>query len=173
MIARGILKPVLPEIESADRLASLVAAERAAGIAPQAIRRLAALLPADAEGAAAVAARLRLSKRAAKRLALAADPALDSPELLAYRIGSDSAVDRFLLRGNAGVDLQALALWPRPRLAIGGGDLIAMGLEAGPVVAATLQAIERDWAAAGFPADKDKVRALARRHVDQALRASQ
>jgi len=48
-----------------------------------------------------------------------------------------------------------------------------MGLEAGPVVAATLQAIERDWAAAGFPADTKEVRALARRHVDQALRSSQ
>jgi poly(A) polymerase len=173
MIARGILKPVLPEIGSADRLASLVAAERAAGIAPQAIRRLAALLPADAEGAAAVAARLRLSKRAAKRLALAADPALDSPELLGYRIGNEEAVDRFLLQGKADFDLKALQSWPRPRLAVRGGDLIAMGLEAGPIVAATLQAIERDWAAAGFSSDKETVRALARRHVDQALLDSQ
>jgi hypothetical protein len=40
-------------------------------------------------------------------------------------------------------------------------------------VAATLQAIESDWAAAGFSSDKEVVRALARRHVDQALRASQ
>src|SRR5204862_8229428 len=63
MIARGILKPVLPEIGAADRLAALVAAERSAGIAPHPIRRLAALLPADRDVAAAVAARLRLSKR--------------------------------------------------------------------------------------------------------------
>ena len=48
-----------------------------------------------------------------------------------------------------------------------------MGLEAGPIVAATLQAIEREWVRAGFPADRKEVRALARRHVDQALRASQ
>src|SRR6185436_15778333 len=68
MIARGILKPVLPEIASADRLTALVAAEARAGIAPEAIRRLAALLPADPELAASVAARLRLSKRAARRL---------------------------------------------------------------------------------------------------------
>ena len=173
MIARGILKPVLPEIEGADRLAALVAAEQAAGIAPEPIRRLAALLPINGEVAAAVAARLRLSKRAAKRLVSAADPALDAPELLAYWIGNDAAVDRFLLHGKAGTDLMALQAWPRPRLAIGGGDLIAMGIEAGPVVAATLQAIERDWAATGFSADRDVVRAMARRHVDQALRASQ
>jgi poly(A) polymerase len=173
MIARGILKPVLPEIEAADRLAALVAAEAAAGIAPDPIRRLAALLPADAEVAASVAARLRLSKRAARRLVSAADPALDAPELLAYRIGNEEAVDRFLLAGETGIDLGALQRWQRPRLAMSGGALIAMGLEPGPVVAATLQAIERDWAAAGFSADAAALRALAKRHVDQALRSSQ
>ena len=173
MIANGILRPVLPEIGAADRLTALVAAEAEARIAAEPIRRLAALLPADPEVAAAVAARLRLSKRAARRLVSAVDPTLDAPEPLAYRIGNAEAVDRFLLAGKTGIDLPALQLWPRPRLGIGGGDLIAMGLQPGPVVAATLQAIERDWAAEGFRADKEGVRALARRHVDQALRASQ
>jgi poly(A) polymerase len=173
MIARGIFAPVLPEIRSSDRLAALVAAEAAAGIAPDPIRRLAALLPADVEIAQAVAARLRLSKRMAKRLISAADPVRGEAEPLAYRIGNAEAVDRFLLAGETGVDLQALQTWQRPRLAVTGGDLIAMGLEAGPVVAATLQAIERDWAAAGFTPDKVAVRALARTHVDQALRSSQ
>jgi len=173
MIANNIFAPVLPEILSADRLEALVAAEAAAGIAPDPIRRLAALLPADAEVAASVAARLRLSKRAAKRLVSAADPARDAPEPLAYRIGNEEAVDRFLLAGETGIDLKALQVWQRPRLAISGGDLIAMGLEAGPVVAATLQAIERDWTASGFTSDKAAVRALARRHVDQILRSSQ
>jgi poly(A) polymerase len=173
MIARGILRPVLPEIGSADALAALVAAERAAAIAPEAVRRLAALLPPDPDAAGAVAARLRLSKRAARRLVSAADRTLDAPEMLAYRIGTAEAIDRFLLNGPPLPDLEALARWQRPRLAVGGGDLIAMGLEAGPVVAATLQAIERDWAAAGFSSDAKEVRALARRHVDQALRLSQ
>jgi poly(A) polymerase len=173
MAAHGIFRPVLPEIASADRLAALVAAEQAAGIAPAPIRRLAALLPSDPEIAASVAARLRLSKRAAKRLVSAADPALDAPELLAYRIGNDEAVDRFLLQSEPGLDLAALQAWPRPRLAVGGGDLIAMGLEEGPMVAATLKAIERDWAATGFSGDAAMVRALARRHVDQALRSRQ
>jgi poly(A) polymerase len=173
MIARGILRPVLPEIESADRLAALTAAERAAGIAPLAIRRLASLLPADAEVAAEVAARLRLSRRAAKRLVSAARPETAAPEALAYRIGAAEAVDNILLHGAAGQDLKALETWQRPRLPVGGGDLIAMGLEAGPQVAATLQAIEEEWLGAGFPADKAAVRAMARRHVDQALRSSQ
>jgi poly(A) polymerase len=174
MIERGILRPVLPEIGGAGRLAALVAAEQAAGIAPEPIRRLAALLPPDADGAADVAARLRLSRRAAKRLVSAARPGMDArPQALAYRIGTAEAVDSILLHGTPGADLKALAAWQRPRLPIGGGDLIAMGLEAGPQVAATLQAIEQEWLDAGFPADRAAVRAMARARVDQALRSSQ
>ena len=173
MIARGIFRPVLPEIEGADRLAALVAAEQAAGIGPEAVRRLAALLPADAKIAAAVAARLRLSKRLSARLASAAATGLDDPYALAYRLGPAEAVDRILLHGAPGPELARLESWRRPRLPIGGGDLIAMGLEAGPVVAATLQAIEEEWLRAGFPDDAAAVRAMARARVDQALRSSQ
>jgi poly(A) polymerase len=173
MIERGIFRPVLPEIASADRLAALVAAEQAAGIGPVSVRRLAALLPADPKLAAAVAARLRLSKRLAARLASAAGTGLDDPHALAYRLGPAEAVDRILLRGGPGPALAALESWRRPHLPVGGGELIAMGLEAGPAVAATLQAIEEEWLRAGFPDDKAAVRAIARRHVDQALRSSQ
>ncbi len=45
MLAGGLFVPVLPEIVAADRLAALVASETAAGIAPDGLRRLAALLP--------------------------------------------------------------------------------------------------------------------------------
>jgi poly(A) polymerase len=173
MIERGILRPVLPEIESADRLAALVAAERAAGIAPDPVRRLAALLPVDPGVAASVAARLRLSKRRATRLVSAAEAGLDEPHPLAYRIGAAQAVDRILLHGEVRPGLKELESWQRPRLPIGGGDLIAMGLSAGPAVAATLHAVEEEWLRAGFPADRETVRALARRLVDQALRSSQ
>ena len=173
MIERGILRPVLPEIRSADRLAALIAAERAAGIAGDPIRRLAALLPADPELAASVGARLRLSKRQAARLVSAASDARDAPEILAYEIGAEQAVDRFLLAGETGHDLASLQQWRKPRLPVSGGDLIAMGLQAGPVVARTMQAIEREWVRSGFPPDRKEVRALARRHVDQALRERQ
>ena len=172
MVGRGILKPVLPEIEAADRMSALVAAERAAGIAPEAIRRLAALLPEDPEISANIAARLRLSKRQAKRLVSAAESRLDAPEVLAYEVGAEEAVDRFLLQGRSDVDLKALQTWTRPRLPISGGELIAMGLEPGPVVARTMQAIVHEWSRSGFPQEKAEERALARRHVDQALRES-
>ncbi len=151
MIARGLFVPVVPEIEDAGRLAALVAAERAAAIAPDPLRRLAALLPPDPATAEKVAARLKLSNRAKKRLGLAADPALGvSPHRLAYRIGTEGALDRLLLAGRV-EDATAIAAWPVPRLPIGGGDLIARGVAQGPDVARTLRRIEDQWEAAGFP----------------------
>jgi poly(A) polymerase len=178
MVGRDILKPVLPEIEpdGVERLARLVRREAEAGSAPHPLRRLAALLPADGEKAAAVAARLRLSNRSAKRLASAARRGSDDSqptEVLAYRIGADEAVDRILLGDGDVSATAALAGWQRPRLRIGGGDLIAMGLAACPIVARTLQAIEREWAESGFPPEGGAQRAIARRHVDQALREAE
>jgi poly(A) polymerase len=173
MIDRSIFRPVLPEIKSADRLQSLVAAERANEIAPNPIRRLAALLPSNPDVATSVAARLRLSKRLAARLVAAAGTALAAPEHLAYRIGAAEAVDRILLHGVPEPGLKQLESWQRPRLPVSGGELIAMGLEAGPMVAKTIQAIEEEWMRAGFPADKAAARAMARRHVDQTLRSKQ
>ena len=174
MIERGIFRPVLPEISSAGRLQALVAAERAAEIGPDALRRLAALIPVDPGVATDVAARLRLSNRQTKRLASAAvtDTGPGSQEALAYLAGQAEAVDRLLLHAAPTPGLKALEQWQKPRMPVSGGDLISMGLSAGPQVAAALQATEREWIAAGFPADKAAVRAIARRHVDQALRSS-
>jgi poly(A) polymerase len=175
MVGRGILKPVLPEIEpdGAGRLARLVAREAEAGVEAHPLRRLAALLPADGEKAAAIAARLRLSNRSARRLAAAAGRGpgdARAPEMLAYAIGAEEAVDRILLGDGDPGATAALGGWQRPRLRLGGGELIAMGLAPGPVVARTLQAVEREWAEAGFPPEAAAQRAIARRHVERALR---
>ena len=152
MVDRGLFAPVLPEVDAADRMAGLVEAERGAGIAPDPLRRLAALLPADAEVASRVAARLKLSNKAKKRLVSAAETSLGiNPRALAYRIGGESAVDRLLLAGNPG-DAAAITEWTVPRLPIRGGQLIARGVPQGPEVARTLQRIEETWVAAGFPA---------------------
>lgn len=174
MVDRDILKPVLPEIEPAgvDRLERLVRREREAGAEPNAFRRLAALLPAEPETATAVAVRLRLSNRSAKRLAVAAGheggPG-PSPQLLAYALGAEEAVDRILLGDGDPASTAALAGWQRPRLRLSGGDLIALGLTPGPIVAKTLQAIEREWAEAGFPPEAAAQKAMSRRHVEKAL----
>lgn len=153
MIERKILLPVLPEIEPASvpRLQALVAAELEAGVAPDALRRLAALLPRDPELAERVAVRLKLSTKARKRLACAATTDLDAnPQALAYFIRNECAIDRLLLAGQVD-DAASIAGWPVPRLPIGGGELIRRGLTAGPAVARTLRAIERRWVEEGFP----------------------
>jgi poly(A) polymerase len=177
MVDRGILRPVLPEMGEAgvERLERLVRRETEAGIEPHPLRRLAALLPADAEIVAAVAARLRLSNKAAKRLAAVAGRTLDEaePAILAYRLGAEAAVDRLLLGKGEAAAARTLEGWQRPRLTVGGGDLIQMGLEPGPSVAKTLHAIEREWGETGFSSDKAEQKRLALRHVDQALRERQ
>jgi poly(A) polymerase len=165
MIERGILKPVIPEITDGGTLERLIAAERRFGIAPHPLRRFAALLPPDAETAAAVATRLRLSNKAVKRLSLAAARTTGDPRRLAYAIGSEGAIDRLLL---AGEDPAEIRDWQVPRLPVSGGELIGMGLTAGPEVARTLQAVERAWMDAGFP-DREAAKAIARAKVEEAL----
>jgi poly(A) polymerase len=153
MLGRAILRPVLPEIEptSLSALEALIAAEQSADIEGDPVRRLAAVLPRDPAVAEAVAGRLRLSNKAKKRLACAAAEIGSSPpRALAYRVGTDCAVDRLLLAGQA-AEAAAVRDWHSPRLPITGGALIKRGLPEGPVVARTLRAIDERWVEAGFP----------------------
>jgi poly(A) polymerase len=178
MVEHGILRPVLPEIdaEGAQRLARLVPREREAGLDAAPLRRFAALLPPVPDTAGAVGTRLRLSNKAVKRLVSAATRGPgddDPPPALAYRLGRDEAIDRLLLGEGPPAAAASLSDWERPRLTVGGGALIALGLTPGPVVAATLQDVQRRWAAAGFPAEAEAQQAIARAAVDQARRDSQ
>lgn len=153
MLQRAILKPVLPEIapERLRDLESLLETERTAGVAADALRRLAALLPRDSELADSIAVRLKLSNKARKRLVCAETGDLDeSPEALAYRVGPDCAVDRLLLAGRT-ADAAKIGSWKPPRLPVKGGQLIARGLPEGPLVARTLRTIEDEWVRDGFP----------------------
>lgn len=153
MIERGILTPVLPEVDDAGvaRLAAVVAQEAAAGVAASAIRRLAAVLPRDPAINDAVGARLKLSNAERQGLTSAiADDVAQDPHALAYRIGPDRAIDRLLLDGQA-VVAQRIIGWTPPRLPISGGALIARGLSKGPAVANALREIENRWIAERFP----------------------
>ena len=146
MIAHGILKPVLPEIDlvGVERLAALVAIEAE----PSAIRRLAALIGPDPALAADIAARLRLSKAQTKRLTLATGwTVAGMPAAMAYRLGLEGAGDRLLLRGDAA---SAAALRLPLALPLRGADLLAHGLS-GPEVGLTLARIESAWVDSGFP----------------------
>ena len=169
MLEREILKPVLPEIESARlaQLNALIAAEREAKVEANPLRRLAALLPRDPQLADEIGGRLRLSNKARKRLACAAGQDLESsPQALAYRVGTDCAIDRLLL-GERPRDAAAIAHWHRPRLPISGGALIKRGVPEGPLVAQTLRRIEDQWVEAGFPSGEQF-----HRIVEDALRSA-
>ncbi|AZI34625.1 putative tRNA nucleotidyltransferase [Caenibius tardaugens NBRC 16725] len=153
MFALGILPVILPETHAPQiaALQRLIAAERNAGIAPDPLRRLAALIPAAEPIADSVAARLRLSGKQRKRLASIAERKpddTDHPRMLAYREGMEAAVDRLLIAGHP---ITALHGWSIPELPIKGRDVVAAGVTAGPLVARTLRTVENRWLAEGFP----------------------
>jgi len=172
MIEHGIFVPVLPEITSPDRLARLAEREAANGIAPDPIRRLAALLPADPDIAEDVGARLKLSKADRKRLVSAARPVGDElATVISYRLGTTLAVDRLLLSDRPETEAASILDWRAPVLPITGGALVERGLRKGPDVATVLRLVEEQWVAEGFP-DAARVAAIADEAVAQRLRAS-
>jgi poly(A) polymerase len=162
MEARGLFRPVLPEVtaEGVARLEALAEREAAAGVAPDAVRRLAALVPPDA--AEDVGARLKLSNADRKRLAAAtAGAGEEGVHALAYRVGPAIALDRLLL---AGADPSPIIDWTPPALPLGGGALVTRGLARGPDVARALKAVETRWIAEGFP-DAERVDRIADEEV--------
>ncbi|EIZ80008.1 poly(A) polymerase [Novosphingobium sp. Rr 2-17] len=157
MAELGVLPVILPEAAPAA-LARLIATEVAQGISPDPIRRLAALLPAQAPLAEQVAARFRLSGAQKKRLATVAarDGVQRNPRALAHRIGLACALDQLLIEG---ADVSALTGWTIPVFPLKGGEIVARGIGAGPEVARILRAVEAQWIAEGFP-DRARVDAL-------------
>lgn len=168
MIDHGIFAPVLPEIASADALARLIRREKAFEQPGDPVRRLAALLPPEPDTARSIATRLKLSRAQRTRLATATaripgDTA--EPRALAYRHSMDGAIDRLLLcptndivTGNALAHL--ISSPPPAHMPLKGGELIAMGVEAGPEVAILLREIEDIWVDEDFP-DETRVREIA------------
>lgn len=156
MFERGVLTVVLPETRQPhiDALAALITAEATQQFEPNALRRLAALLPPSPDVAETVAARLRLSKSQRARIVAAAGrlPS-DGDDLfsLAYEIGTDSAIDRVLLLGRGA---QQIKDWRPPAFPLKGGAIVARGVAAGPEVARILQSVEKRWVAEGFPGEE-------------------
>lgn len=176
MLDAGIFATFLPEIvaDAGQRLAMLVQRETLSATAPSVGRRLSAILPADAASVEKIAARLKLSNRLRTDLVQLANHR-QSPQTarqLAYAIGVDSARDALLLGdlNNDWLDeIASISGWEVPELPVKGGDLIAKGLHVGPVVARTLQAIERKWVDESFPPEP-RVTQIVDQSVAEALR---
>jgi poly(A) polymerase len=170
MLKHRIWIPVLPEIleEAPALLSSLARAEQTSGIKPDAIRRLAALFPTQSELLTAVATRLKLSTANRKRLELLAermDTVNVNPREMAYRVGTQTAIDQLLLCGR---NIQEVRDWALPRFPVSGGAIVARGVSAGPEVAHILRQIEQQWIAENFP-EPARALAIADALVAQAL----
>ena len=179
MVEHGIFTPFLPELarDAAKCLSDLVERETSLSQAVSLPARLLTLLPKDTIIVDRVAARLKLSNKMRERLAMrvsAEAPDAGNIRALAYRNGKDSARDAAMLYvsdDNVSACLARLEAWEIPDFPVKGGDLIAMGLNAGPVVAKTLQAIEALWIARGFP-DQSTLAEITTQSVAEALSAS-
>jgi poly(A) polymerase len=168
MAAHGILGELLPgglQLARLERLTRLDAT-------PDAMLRLAALLPDDA--ATAAAERLRLSNADRVRLeqALVGESigtrlSPQQARQLLYRLGKARFRDKLLLHF-AGAPAQPdslprlLALaesWEPPRFPLTGRDVMQAGVPEGPEVGRVLAALENWWAEGDFTAKERDLRA--------------
>jgi poly(A) polymerase len=157
----GVLDHWLPEYVGSARMRALIAREDEA----DGLRRLAAILPAEAD-AVAIGKRLKLSTQESLRLEvmLAREPVIDiagGPRAWRagiYQLGNGLYADRLLLATDAPGDWRAaLALarsWAPPELPVSGGDALKLGLKPGPQVGRLIDAVERWWIEGDFTADR-------------------
>jgi poly(A) polymerase len=172
MVEAGFATLLLGGVALLASFANMIKAEEAAGVTPDAVRRLGALDVFVAEDAERLRERLRLFNAEYDRLASIADrwwrvsSALGEAEarVLLYRLGPDRYVDRVLIawtrapHGAADPAWRALAAlptrWIAPRFPLKSADLVARGVPRGPALGAAMRAAEEAWIAAGFPQDE-------------------
>ena len=169
----GVLQHANPGLGRVDRLVGLVTVEdRAAaagvGVKPDPVRRLAALLCEDDVQARA---RLRLSNKEKTRIAkihaglpaMAPDHDLVTRRTLVYDLGPEIYRDRCLMAWAYAPDcavagwleqLAEPAHWNPPSFPVVGRDVLALGIESGPVVGSLLDEVRQWWREGGFAADR-------------------
>ncbi|MEW9804591.1 CCA tRNA nucleotidyltransferase [Mesorhizobium sp. ZMM04-5] len=178
----GVLTKALPESEKwgIDAIHGLVAAERDLGWRPDAMLRLAAMVPPDPDRMRGLAERLKLSNADAERLtewamAPAAVSATTERELARtlYRRGRQPIVDRLRLSlasarvraaesdvalieaGGYARQLKFAEKWAAPDFPLKGADLKGLGVPAGPGMGRLLKQLEEEWIEADFRPGRD------------------
>jgi poly(A) polymerase len=164
----AVLPAILPEATRFDRLVGMIALEPET----DAVRRLAALVAVDAEGARALARRLRLSNEQRGRLLAMAAPEwpLDlagdarAQRRALYHLGPQRYRDLVLLRAAAEVGAsakhRARTLLSRAdktgplEFPLKGRDVTALGIKAGPRVGELLKSIAVWWEEGDFRSDR-------------------
>ena len=171
MADTGIYDRVFANAPELPALAKLVLIEQSNEIAPDAVRRLAAVAVRLDEDAMQLLERLRLSNEEYKRLVSISDrwwqltPARGETyarETL-YRIGAEEYGDRALISfahseasladDKWGALLWLPARWTPPRFPLSADDFMKRGVEKGPKLGKALAAAEAAWIAADFPED--------------------
>ncbi|MGV8938913.1 MAG: CCA tRNA nucleotidyltransferase [Allorhizobium sp.] len=185
----GVLGEILPETEKwgIDAIPGLVAAEKALGWSPDPLLRLGSIVPKNAERLKALAARLRLSKAEAAFLdQFARAPAVPEGvtdiafDRMLYEHGTDGIaaqlrLDLALARAKAVTEAAALAragrlssllsraeAFSKPEMPVGGADVLAAGIAAGPEVGRLLGQLEIQWMQSNFTLDREKLLARLR-----------
>jgi poly(A) polymerase len=183
----GLLLPIFGGIAYTGPLAEMIAAERVLGLAPDPVRRLAALAVAVTEDARRVASRLRLSNAETRMLdsmghrwwrLAGMDEATARRRL--YRLGADRYRDRLMLAwARAGTggnsdhwrELATLpARWSAPKFPLKAADFIARGIAEGPALGHVLALAEDAWLAAEFPLDEAALKTVADQTVTRFTR---
>jgi poly(A) polymerase len=181
MADSGLLTSLLGGVVRLTHFERLEATEARLGLAPAAIRRLAALAVMVEEDAERLARRLKLSNAEAARLAAIAahrpiiHPAMSETDarVALYHIGAEAFRDRVLIAAARGPDdmddwggLNSLPdRWQAPELPVKGKHLIASGLQPGPEVGDTLKKLEDTWIASDFAMGLDELLAIAKRQA--------
>jgi poly(A) polymerase len=171
----GLLPQVLGAAPRPDLLRGLADLEDALGRAPDAMLRLAALVVEVPEDADQLRDRLRLANDEHARLVRLASSRADispgAPELAAkaYLYAEGEAAYRDLLlmtwaRSGGAPDpswrdrLGLPERWQPPRFPLGGTDVMALGVPAGPAIGTILRKLEAWWIATDFTADPEALR---------------
>jgi poly(A) polymerase len=182
MRTAGVLTVVLPETEKwgVDAMPGLVAAEQRFGWSPDALLRLAAIIPTDVDRIRAMAERLRLSIAERDNLVAYADcpPIGDEMsgaqlDLLLYRKSPSGVIGRLKLAlakvadserpddlakvGRLNTLLARAMSWTRPVMPVKGADLLSAGIAAGPQIGERLARLEDAWLASNFTLTKDEL----------------
>jgi poly(A) polymerase len=174
MAASGVLGEILPHALQLPRLERLVLGDAENLFTPDAILRLAALLPDDPTVASNVAQRLKLPGADRDRLQDLAEAAQDMPAYVSaldvrkrlYRIGAASFKTRARLNWAAAAPgatpwrmlLGMADNWEKPKFPLTGRDVMDAGVAQGPQVGKILAAVEDWWMDGDFAADETLLR---------------
>ena len=174
----GLLLPIFGGVTYRGPFTAMIAAERALGLQPDAIRRLGALGVAVTEDAKRLATRLRLTNGETRALdsmghrwwrLAGMDEATARRRL--YRLGETRYRDRLMLAwARAGRDSDPtpwknLATlperWSAPKFPLKAADFVARGFAEGPALGHVLALAEDAWLAADFPLDETALTGIA------------